>query len=69
MIFLTYSIGSNPKNFMIWPFNKRKEEKRTLNPMVYKRSYIALPKIAGSITGNLHLTEQQTVMLKMLLSS
>ena len=26
---------------MIWPFKKRKEEKRSVNPMVYKRSYIA----------------------------
>ena len=24
---------------MIWPFNKRKEEKKNVNPMVYKRSY------------------------------
>ena len=25
---------------MIWPLKKRKVEKRTVNPMVYKRSYV-----------------------------
>ena len=25
---------------MIWPFKKRKEEKRSVNPMIYKRSYV-----------------------------